>query len=317
MKKVGIIGLVVVLLVVILGGIYAYVDPNKRVQGLVHNEPTYNSRPASAWLTDFQSADENTRTLAAKQLKEGGADAVPVLEVLLKTEGPAGPRFLAADTLGQIGAPARPAGPALIAALKDSDSTVKAVAAKSLGKLAPEVPGAVPALVGNFPSIEAIRAVSDFGPAAGEAIPALIGLLTNSDATVRWQAARALQKIGPTAAVAIPDIIKQLKDEDGLVREHAAEALGFLGPTATVAIPDVVKVLDDKVWRVRRDAVRTLGGWGPAAKDALLSVQKLKNDPEQQVKDAATKAERLIDPSLAGKDKPAPDKAAEKDRATE
>ena len=135
-------------------------DPESRVLGRVRGEPEFGGRYASAWLHDLGGADPTTRALAGEQLRLGGADAVPVLTFVLTAHTTPEARWRAADVVGQIGPDARPAGPALVGALKDPDPTVRSVAARSLEKLAPDVPGAVPALIALFPEVDAVRAVA-------------------------------------------------------------------------------------------------------------------------------------------------------------
>lgn len=291
---------IILFLVVLLLGVGAFYlfDPDGQLKGRIHGEPFFAGRAASAWHADLSADDENTRALAAEKLKDGKAEAVPVLQWLLKVEGPAEPRWRAADALGQIGVAARPAGPELIAALKDSDSHVRSVAAKSLGELAPDVPGAVEALVELFPDPQVIRVVSRFHQEGAPAVPRLIELLTHPDVTVRWNASRTLGKIGEPSMPAVPAILKHMTDPDPIIREHAAEALGDIGPAAAATIPDLVKLLTDPEWKVRRDTVRALGQMGPVAKPVLVQVQAMKSDPNDEVKAYATKAEALIDPTL-------------------
>lgn len=291
---------IVLLLVVLLlgaGGFYLF-DPDAQLKGRVRGEPFFAGRAASAWYADLRADDENTRALAAQKLTDGKTDSLPVLIWVLKAEGAAEPRWRAADALGQIGVAARPAGPDLIAALKDTDSHVRSVAAKSLGELAPDVPGAVEALVELFPDPQVIRVVSRFRQNGAPAVPRLIELLTHPDVTVRWNAARTLGKIGEPSMPAVPAILKHMTDPDPIIREHAAEALGDIGPAAAATIPDLVKLLADPEWKVRRDAVRSLGQMGAAAKPVLAQVQAMKSDPNDEVKAYATRAEALIDPSL-------------------
>ncbi len=283
-----VLGLLIVAVV-----LFSLFDPDARLAGALRGDPWFRGRPATAWRNDLASSDENTRALAAEQLKDGAA--VPVLEALLKSGGPPEPRWRAADVLGQIGPPARPAGPALVAALSDPDPTLRDVAVRSVGKLAPDVPGAVPKLVELFPDVEAIRAVAQFRGAAAEAVPRLTELLTHENPRVRLNAARTLGKIGEPSTPAVPALVGRMaSDQDADVREHAAEALGDIGPAAAAAIPDLVKALADKAPNVRRDAVGALGHMGPAAKAALPQVQTLKTDPDAEVRAAAERAEQRI-----------------------
>jgi HEAT repeat protein len=295
MSRNKLIALVVLLLAV--GGLVAgYVfDPDGRLKGWVGGEPFFAGRSASAWLADFHDPDGNVRAAAAAHLREGGAGAVPVLEVLLKAPGDPEPRWRAADVLGQIGPPARPAGPALIAALADPDPLVPPVAAKALAKLAPDVPGAVPALVKTFPAVESVRAVAAYKQGAAEAVPALRRLLAHPDPMIRRNAARSLGRIGPPSLPAVPDLVALLSDPDEAVRSHAADAVGDLGPPAVAALPALVKAFDDPEFKVRASAVRAVGLMKAAAAAAKADVDKLAADPEPEVKAAAAKARRLLD----------------------
>ena len=286
----------VALLVVAAGLVYLF-DPDARLKGALRGDPWYGGRPATAWHADLADPDATTRSLAAAKLRDPAA--IPVLEHLLTTAGPAEPRWHAADVLGQIGEPARVAGPVLVAALDDPDPTVRAVAAQAVGKLAPEVPGAVPALVELFPDVGAVRAVAEFGPAAVGAVPKLIELLDHPDPMVRRNTARTLGRIGEGAKAAVPALTARLTDPDAPVREYAAKGLGWIGPAAAAAIPDLVKLLDDEQPNARQGAVQALGDMGSAAKGQLATVQAMKDDPDKSVQEAAARAERLIDPSLS------------------
>jgi HEAT repeat protein len=159
--------------------------------------------------------------------------------------------------------------------------------------MAPDVPGAVFALITAFPQIEAIRAVAHYE--AAEAVPHLILLLRHDEPAVRWNAARSLGKL--RVAAAVPDLVAALTDDQAAVREHAAEALGEIGPAAAEAVPALIMALSDPDCRVRRDAVRSLGQIGPAAKSALSAVEaRSRGDDDVAVRAAAERALRLIDP---------------------
>jgi HEAT repeat protein len=290
-----VLGLVGLLLVA--AALFYLFDPDARLEGALRGDPWYDGRPATAWHDDLAGRDEITRSLAAQKLRDPAA--IPVLEHLLKSDGPAAPRWHAADVLGQIGEPARAAGAALVAALRDPHPTVRKVAVQSISKLAPDVPGAVPALVELFPEEEAVRAVAEFGPAGADAVPELIALLDHPDPAVRRNACRTLGRIGEAAKSAVPALTARLSDPEPPVREYAAKALGWIGPPAASAIPALVKQLADPEPAARVGAVQALGDLGPAAKGDLAKVQALKADPDKTVQAAAERAERLIDPRLS------------------
>ena len=57
--------------------------------------------------------------------------------------------------------------------------------------------------------------------------------LKNEDSFIRWRAASALGQIGPAAKDAVPALMEALKDKhSGVTRRAAASALGRIGPAA-------------------------------------------------------------------------------------
>jgi hypothetical protein len=89
----------------------------------------------------------------------------------LKTAADPAERRKAADSLGQLGAAAYPAVPALIEALSDADAGVRRSAAQALGRM---------------------------GPQADAAVPALTAALADPNPGVRESAAQALTALGKT-----------------------------------------------------------------------------------------------------------------------
>lgn len=298
-RRVMLVALVLLLVGVVAAAIF---DPSRRLLGWANGEPFYQGRAASAWARDLREADSPQAAEALQTLTAGKGTAAPTCAWVLRHAPEPQARSRAGDALAKMGKEAASAKDDLVAALSDPDPLVRATAVRAIGELAPDVPGAVPALVNLFPDIEAIRAVAKFGPAGGEAVPALAALLTNENSTVRWQAIRTLGKIHEPSLPTLPDLMRlTLSDRDPLVREHAAEAIGDIGPAAAAGVPALVKALKDPVAKVRRDAVRSLGQIGPAARAALDDVRKATGDPDSNVQAAATRALRLIDPAAAEK----------------
>ena len=71
--------------------------------------------------------------------------------------------------------------------------------------------------------------------------------------------------------------------------------MGELGPPP-LGHSNFVKALGDADAKVRKEAVMSLGLMGATAKGVLADVQSLANDPDEEVKAAATRAARLIEP---------------------
>src|SRR5205807_10541279 len=113
----------------------------------------------------------------------------------LKDEKPA-VRWEAAFNLGDFGAKAKAAVPALIETLQDREKVVRMHAAAALGRI---------------------------GPEAKPAVPDMIDLLGDKDWAIRATAALSLGAIGDRQAG--PALTKALEDEHAQVRVYAAGSL--------------------------------------------------------------------------------------------
>lgn len=131
---------------------------------------------------------------AAPAWSQDPAADVAGLIVSLKSEDPA-TRAASARILGELGAPARQAVPALIEALGDASRDVRQNAIKSLGLM---------------------------GPAAADAVPTIVKALGESSWELRRTAVTALGAIGDPRA---KDALKQArKDPNDKVRAAAKRA---------------------------------------------------------------------------------------------
>jgi HEAT repeat protein len=154
--------------------------------------------------------------------------------------------------------------PALIKALGDTDSGVRASAALALHRI---------------------------GPAAEEAATALAKALGDPDERVRGTAGSALGQIGRGS---IPVLIKALGDPDAVVREGAARALCHF-PVEKEPVPALIKALSDPNARVRQSAALALANENAAAKDAIPELERVAaNDPDSSVRFGARCAAQLI-----------------------
>ena len=80
--------------------------------------------------------------------------------------------------------------------------------------------------------------------AAGQAIPALIDLLADSDKETRTRAASALGKIGLQPERVVPALIPVLEDREPNVQWHAVLALSHFGTNAKPALEALVQLLE-------------------------------------------------------------------------
>lgn len=149
--------------------------------------------------------DETVRALAGKaftQLDSQSPARVPALLEALRHEEP-DIRFGAAQTLGDMGADARPALATLVQALQDRHLGVRLQAARAVWLIDRQVPPVIPVLIealqGEDEVLRWIAAdcLGEIGPAAGAAGPALQAALHRSFeiAHARTGVALALERV--------------------------------------------------------------------------------------------------------------------------
>jgi HEAT repeat protein len=196
------------------------------------------------------------REIVIDALGEIGPLAVPALTIAYRrADAEHRSRFVLA--LGAIGTQATHVVPTLIAALEDSETSVR------LAALAALCPG-FPFALGADPHVEA-------------AIPALGRALKDRVAEVRQHAALALFTIGPRAEATVPALIEALADRHADVRKEAAWALFAIGPPARAATKALSEATRDRDWAVRVAAAKALAGvQSTAAADAVDASQRLR-----------------------------------------
>lgn len=215
-------------------------------------------------------------------------------------------RARAAENLGHFGG-AEEVAP-LGKLLSDADETVRAVAARSLARLA--TPEAVELLVrtlDNPSELTRLRVAENLDRVGRLAVPYLIELLEEADdpgcevrpygpilasqvlgglrsqearpalqraaregrtPDIRAQATRALGRSGDPDDV--PLLLECARDAEWPVRTQAANALGYIGDAS--AIPVLREMVSDRAWWVRVASGRALVNMGTAGEDALIGL---------------------------------------------
>lgn len=136
--------------------------------------------------------------------------------------------------------------PYLITALETENFRIREGVAKTLGEIGADAEAAIPALIEKLsdkdkrPHIYA-SALGNIGP---KAIPALLSIIehSNEDAIRRMYAVYALGEMGSSAKDTVPELIKRL--EDLTLQIHSIEALGKIGPDAHEAVPHLIEIKD-------------------------------------------------------------------------
>jgi HEAT repeat protein len=146
-------------------------------------------------------------------------------------------------------------GPALLTALDDGNRSVRAAAARSLGRLGvvEAVKPLVEALVsGSVPNGVAGQALVELGP---EAVAELRTIAEHPSWRLRTTAVTLLGLVGGSREA--PLAVSALEDPSADVRAAAADTLGRIGGAA--AEPALRSALDDRIHFVRAEAAESLG----------------------------------------------------------
>jgi HEAT repeat protein len=254
-----------------------------------------------------------------------GADGL----IVLLADEDAATRLLAVQSLGQLGAKAAPAVPALIERMNDPALQLPIV--DTLGKIGSAAAAAVPRLTelattgGAEWRVAAIVALGGIGREAASALPVIYDGARDPSFDVRAAAVPALVKVESDEAKLLEVLVKAVSDETGRVRRPAAQAIGTFGDRAraavpglvamlerdndrgpafealkaigVVTVPDLQKMLGAKDAKVRVFACESLGKLGSQATDAVAALEPLAKAGEgDAVGRAAREALKRINP---------------------
>jgi HEAT repeat protein len=272
-------------------------------------EPAYHDLPLSAWLARYSPERDSPETDEA--LRAMGTNAIPTLlenlrarDSRLRLTVPAlGIRYTPAEVrharaqkgFTALGANASNAVPDITAIYeRDLSSSSRHAAANALVEIGPAAKGAIPALISSAASTNSeVRAfaVYTLGRMALEperVNPVLIRALQDPDREVRYDAAfglGALAFMGGDAKCAVPALVQTLKDSYGTARAAAA-----------MVVPALIEALRDPAVFGRVQAASALGQFGTNGGAAVAALTELLKDERPEVREAAAKALRAIQP---------------------
>jgi HEAT repeat protein len=183
------------------------VDDQANDPKTVKDEPVFENRPLSHWISQLASEDADARKEALR-------------------------------AIGGIGPRAAIAVPVVRKLLHDPDPDVQEWACAALGRIGPAAKDAVPELekiILNQRAVDKVRwaaavALGNIGPDAVAATPTLLKALQDPDPWLRWAATEGLAGIGPQAKGAAAALASALYDSEYIVRIGAARALVHLAP---------------------------------------------------------------------------------------
>jgi HEAT repeat protein len=265
----------------------------------------------------LRKGDDEMRIVTTMALGRMGKDALPPLLKAMSDSDP-NVRHHAVWAVGLIGPEAaEPAGAAVVGLLGDSNDAVRRKAVESLGRMAPDVRDAVPALTKalgdssedvQFAAVDALgrygapganelrgalemkpevrrRAIQALGKmhdSADEVAPALVALLktkgSGEGGNIQWEVTQALTSLGKGA---IPALTAGLNDPDGTTRTQSVHVLGSMGTDGAAVLADALK--SEQV-DVRRLAAQHLGSLGVGDKLIVLGLAAALKDKDRTVR---------------------------------
>ena len=261
-----------------------------------------------AGLAEWHWYRSRTPTYKARQLVAELRDEPPTnFERLLIKYGLARPReardaFDVREDLAALGAPAVPV---LIRALEKEGDDVRRHVLVALDRMGPAALQAVPALIRLLDDGKASLKVREtaamvlgsIGPAAEHAVPALLRGLQSKHAQLPNFCAGALGEMGPAGARAVPPLVEMArKGQPG-----ALLALEAMGPQVPGVIPALIEILNCRTdppefeLGIRSASARVLARLGPTAGHAIPALTKALESEEGELRVAAAAALIRID----------------------
>jgi HEAT repeat protein len=146
-------------------------------------------------------------------------------------------------------------------------------------------------------AINALGGVGDAGRSSSRIVPALIGIVIDTNALYRTRAAWHLRNFKNAGLDEVAPLLGRATDPDTNVSQPAVLALGQLASQPDAVVPVLAGLLrqTNSNPAIRVTALEALAEFGPRAKAALPEIRKARMDPDPIIRRNATNADLRID----------------------
>lgn len=262
-------------------------------------KPVPTQDEVRGWLLGLR--EESTRPAAAAALAGIGPESGDLVPSLVAALDDPAASLVATRTLGQIGAAAVDALPALRASLESEEHAIRTHAALALGRIGSAEPADRTRLARLFDDVEPLVRVAAAGAllALGEPSPVAVRILLDARAlsgvVIRFWAATGLADAVATNPLARAASVALFDDWDDAIREYVAHSLAALD--ADEIVPMLLASLPDRPDHARAGALLVLCILGPRARahdatitSTLLEIGAFRSPTRELVRRAANVA---------------------------
>jgi hypothetical protein len=269
------------------------------------NEPSFQGRTLSEWLSDIENArDDRAAEPANNAVRQIGTNAIPYLLGMMRAED-----SKLKETFNTLVTKAH------IYRLRISDAGEKHLRALlGFEALGPQAGSAIPELtvLVNDPKIArfATLGLVNISP---DGVEAATPGLRSTNPLVRREIAGVLGTLGivrfttnatparmavlrAQAEFAVPPLIGALNDSDELTRARAGTSLGLLGQKPEIVVPALIRNLaETNGWRIPASAAKGLSRFGSNAVAALPALKAIAGHQDSRVRETVATAIQSIE----------------------
>ncbi len=219
------------------------------------------------------STDAAAQIEAMEKLEALGAEAAPAVAALaeLLNSDNAQVQAHAAAALGAIGKAAKPAAEGLAALVREEDEMVRREAVEALEDIQPGPQVMLPILSGLLKDPDPVvraRVMAGLAERGDDALRVLIPALDQEETA--YLACLIISELGPGAKPAVPALVKLLDSKNPALQREAIMALAAIGPAAEPAVAKLAGIVDCPVNGV--PAIYALGSIGKVPGEVITKL---------------------------------------------